>query len=169
LLKDNKPFYHPDWSSDIHYEAELVLRVCKQGKYIEPQFAHKYYDEVTVGIDFTARDIQALQKEKRLPWEIAKAFDGSAVVGVMASVSQLGKNTGFDFSLHLNGTEVQRANTDEMLFSFEQIIAYASRYFTLQVGDLIYTGTPSGVGAVKIGDRLAGYLAGTMVFDIEVK
>lgn len=169
LLKDNKPFYIPEWSSDLHYETELVLKVCKQGKYIDEKFAHKYFDEVTVGIDFTARDLQAQQKAKGLPWEIAKAFDNSAVVGEMKKISESDKAKGFHFHLMLNGTKVQDGNTDDMIFSFGKIIAYASQFFTLQVGDLIYTGTPAGVGAVKIGDRLEGFLKGEKVFDFEIK
>jgi len=169
LLKDNKPFYLPEWSSDMHYETELVLKICKQGKYIEEKFANKYFDEVTVGIDFTARDLQAQQKAKGLPWEIAKAFDNSAVIGDIKKVRELGKAKGFHFHLLLNGIKVQDGNTDDMIFSFEKIIAYASQFFTLQVGDLIYTGTPAGVGAVKIGDRLEGFLEEQKVFDFEIK
>lgn len=166
LLKDNKPFYHPEWSSDIHYEAELVLKVSKQGKYIEEKFAHKYYNEVTVGIDFTARDLQSQQKAKGLPWEIAKAFDNSAAVGSFAPLTD---KRPVLFSLNLNGTQVQHGTTDDMLFSFDKIIAYASQFFTLQLGDLIYTGTPAGVGPVKIGDRLEGFLEGNKVLDFEIK
>ncbi len=169
LLKDNKPFFLPDWSTDMHYETELVLKVCKQGKYIEEKFVHKYFDEVSVGIDFTARDLQAQQKAKGLPWEIAKAFDNSAVIGEIKKISDLGKSKGFQFHLMLNGNKVQDGNTDDMIFSFENIIAYASQFFTLQVGDLIYTGTPAGVGPVSIGDRLEGYLEGQKVFDFEIK
>lgn len=169
LLKDNKPFYLPDWSSDMHYEMEVVLKVCKQGKYIEEKFAHKYFDEVSVGIDFTARDLQAQQKAKGLPWEISKAFDNSAVLGEIKKISELGKSNGFHFHLLLNGSKVQDGNTDDMIFSFEKIIAYASQFFTLQVGDLIYTGTPAGVGAVKVGDRLEGFLEGEKSFDFEIK
>jgi acylpyruvate hydrolase len=169
LLKDNKPFYLPEWSSDMHYEAEIVLKVCKQGKYIEEKFAAKYFDEVTVGIDFTARDLQSRQKAKGLPWEISKSFDGSAAIGDIKKISELGKAKDFQFYLLLNGNKVQDGNTENMIFSFEKIIAYASQFFTLQVGDLIYTGTPAGVGAVKIGDRLEGFLEGTKVFDFEIK
>ncbi len=169
LLKDNKPFYYPEWTSDLHYETELVLKICKQGKYIEEKFAHKYFEEVTVGIDFTARDLQSQQKAKGLPWEIAKGFDGSAVIGSFHQLANLGKKTGIHFSLQLNGIEVQKGNTDNTLFNFEKIIAYASQFFTLQTGDLIYTGTPAGVGPVKIGDRLEGFLEGEKVFDFEVK
>ena len=169
LLKDNKPFYIPEWSNDMHYELEVVLKVCKQGKYIDEKFAHKYYDEVTVGIDFTARDLQSQQKAKGMPWEIAKAFDNSAVVGAIKKCSDLGKAEGFDFYLMLNGKEVQHGNTSDMIFPISKVISYASQFFTLQVGDLIYTGTPAGVGAVKIGDRLEGYLEGEKLFDFEVK
>ncbi len=168
VLKDNKPFYHPEWSSDIHYETELVLQVSKEGKYIEEKFAHKYFSEVTVGIDFTARDLQSQQKAKGLPWEIAKAFDNSAVAGVFHPLPANAAN-GITFSMNLNGKEVQRGNTNDMLFPFAKIIAYASQFFTLQVGDLIYTGTPVGVGPVKPGDRLEGFLEGEKVFDFEIK
>jgi 2-keto-4-pentenoate hydratase/2-oxohepta-3-ene-1,7-dioic acid hydratase in catechol pathway len=167
LLKDNKPFYYPEWTSDLHYETELVLKVCKQGKYIDEKFAHKYFDEVTVGIDFTARDLQSQQKAKGLPWEIAKAFDNSAVVGSFSKMTD--KLKGLHFSMKLNGNEVQKGNTGDMMFSFEKIIAYVSQFFTLQVGDLIFTGTPAGVGPVKIGDKLEGFLEGEQVFAFEVK
>ncbi len=171
LLKDNKPFYYPEWTSDLHYEAEVVLKICKQGKYIDEKFAGKYFDEVTVGIDFTARDLQNQQKVKGLPWEIAKAFDNSAVIGNIWKLGTFGnwETTGINFSMKLNGTGVQKGNTKDMLFSFEKIIAHASQFFTLQVGDLIFTGTPSGVGAVKRGDRLEGFLEAEKVFDFEVK
>jgi acylpyruvate hydrolase len=165
LLKDNKPFYLPDWSNDLHYETEIVLKVCKQGKYVEEKFAHKYYDEVTVGIDFTARDLQAQQKVKGLPWEIAKAFDHSAVIGEFRKP----KYKNINFSMNLNGVEKQKGNTGDVIFSFEKIISYASQFFTLQQGDLIFTGTPAGVGPVKQGDRLEGFLEGEKVFDFEIK
>ena len=165
LLKDNKPFYLPGWSNDLHYETEIVLKVCKQGKYVEEKFAHKYYDEVTVGIDFTARDIQAQQKAKGLPWEIAKAFDHSDVIGEFRKP----KFKNINFSMNLNGVERQKGNTADVIFSFEKIISYASQFFTLQQGDLIFTGTPAGVGTVKQGDRLDGFLEGEKVFDFEIK
>jgi 2-keto-4-pentenoate hydratase/2-oxohepta-3-ene-1,7-dioic acid hydratase in catechol pathway len=167
LLKDNKPFYYPEWTSDLHYETELVLKVCKQGKYIDEKFAHKYFEEVTVGIDFTARDLQSQQKAKGLPWEIAKAFDNSAVIGSFSKMTGKGKD--IHFSMKLNGNEVQKGDNGEMMFSFEKIIAYVSQFFTLQVGDLIFTGTPAGVGPVKIGDKLEGFLEGESVFAFEVK
>lgn len=172
LLKDNKPFYYPEWTTDLHYETELVLKICKQGKYIDEKFAHKYFDEVTVGIDFTARDLQAQQKAKGLPWEIAKAFDNSAVIGAFKkkeNAADVITRSGFHFSLKLNGAEVQNGNTNDMMFSFEKIIAYASQFFTLQTGDLIFTGTPAGVGPVKIGDRLVGFLYSEKMFDFEIK
>jgi 2-keto-4-pentenoate hydratase/2-oxohepta-3-ene-1,7-dioic acid hydratase in catechol pathway len=165
ILKDNKDFYLPPWSNDMHYETEVVLKVCKQGKYVEEKFAGKYYSEVTVGIDFTARDLQAQQKAKGLPWEIAKAFDHSAVLGEFRKP----KFKNINFSMNLNGVETQKGNTGDAIFSFEKIIAYASQFFTLQQGDLIFTGTPAGVGPVKIGDQLEGFLEGEKVFDFVVK
>lgn len=169
LLRDDRPFYMPGWTQDLHYELEVVLKVCKQGKYIEEKFAHKYFDEVTVGIDFTARDLQAQQKAKGLPWEIAKAFDHSAVVGRMRRLSDLGQTGTFDFHLLLNGVQVQHGNTGDMIFPISKVISYPSQFFTLQVGDLIYTGTPAGVGPVKIGDKLEGFLHGEKLFDCEIK
>ncbi|MBP7389396.1 MAG: fumarylacetoacetate hydrolase family protein [Chitinophagales bacterium] len=169
LLKDNKPFYYPEWTSDLHYETEVVLKVCKQGKYVDEKFAHKYFEEVTVGIDFTARDIQSQQKAKGLPWEIAKAFDNSAVIGSFVKLTDLGDHNSIAFSMKLNGVQVQQGNTADMMFSFEKIIAYASQFFTLQTGDLIFTGTPAGVGPVKIGDRLQGFIGTQPLFDFEVK
>ncbi len=168
LLKDNKPFYYPEWTADLHYETELVIKICKQGKYIDERFASKYFEDITVGIDFTARDLQNQQKAKGLPWEIAKAFDGSAVIGEFRKRDNEAQ-IGYDFSLKLNGSQVQVGNTNEMMFSFEKIIAYASQFFTLQTGDLIFTGTPAGVGPVKIGDRLEGFLKQEKVFDFEIK
>ena len=169
LLKDNKPFYVPDFSKNLHYEGELVLKICKQGKYIDEKFAHKYFDAITVGVDFTARDLQNKLKDKGLPWEISKAFDNSAVIGEFKKLSELENGKEISFSLQLNDAVVQKGNSNEMLFSFAKIIAFASQYFTLQVGDLIYTGTPAGVGPVKPGDLLQGFLEKENVFDFEVK
>ncbi|MBK7149866.1 MAG: fumarylacetoacetate hydrolase family protein [Bacteroidetes bacterium] len=170
LLKDNKPFYYPEWTKDLHYEAEVVLKVCKQGKYVDEKFAHKYFEVVTVGIDFTARDLQSQQKAKGLPWEIAKAFDHSAVIGSFKKLTDVQPaDSGVAFSLQLNGKTVQQGNTADMMFSFSQIIAYASQFFTLQTGDLIFTGTPAGVGPVNIGDRLQGFIDTECLFDFEVK
>lgn len=167
LLKDNQPFYYPEFTKDLHYETELVLRISKQGRYIKQKFAHKYYDRISVGIDFTARDLQAYQKAKGLPWEIAKAFDGSAVLGTLKPFTP--SETPINFSLQLNGKEVQKGVSSDMIYSFDVIVEYISQFFTLQQGDLIYTGTPAGVGAVKIGDRLEGFLESEKLFDVEVK
>lgn len=167
LLKDNKPFYHPEWSHEIHYEAELVLKISKQGKYIQEKFAHKYFDEIGLGIDFTARDLQAKQKEKGLPWEIAKAFDGSAVIGSFLPKQKfLGD---IHFHLLLNSQKVQEGKLSLMMYSFDKIISYVSQFFTLQLGDLIYTGTPAGVGKVAIGDKLKGFIENQKMFECEIK
>lgn len=169
LLKDNQPFFYPEWTKDLHYETELVLRVCKQGKYIKEKFASTYYDQIGLGIDFTARDLQAYQKSKGLPWEIAKAFDNSAVISPLKSIETFNKENGITFSMKKNETEVQRGNSTQMLYSFDTIIVYISQFFTLQQGDLIYTGTPAGVGAVQIGDKLEGFLEEEKVFECEIK
>jgi acylpyruvate hydrolase len=169
LLKDNKPFYHPDFSEDIHHEIEIVLKVCKEGKHIAEKFASNYYDELALGIDFTARDIQSKHKEKGLPWELAKAFDGSAPVSNFVSKSKFGDLYSLDFKLDINGEARQHGNTKDLLFSFESIIAFVSRYITLKKGDLIFTGTPQGVGKVNIGDHLEAYLEGDKMLDFYVK
>ncbi|MFN8278016.1 MAG: fumarylacetoacetate hydrolase family protein [Chitinophagales bacterium] len=168
LLKDNKPFFLPEWTKDMHYEAEVVLKICKNGKYIDEKFASKYYQEITLGIDFTARDLQQEQKQKGLPWEIAKAFDHSAVIGTFQPLPEINQQ-GINFSLFKNDVQVQTGNTADMLFSFEAIIAYASQFFSLQQGDLIFTGTPAGVGPVAIGDKLRGVLMNQEVFSFEIK
>lgn len=168
LLLPDKDFYIPDFSTDIHYECELVVKICKNGKHIQEKFAPKYYNEITVGIDFTARDLQQQQKEKGLPWEIAKAFDGSAVVGGFVAVGDSDLNN-LHFMLKKNGQEVQLGNTSDMIFTIDKIIAYVSQFFSLNTGDLIYTGTPSGVGSVAIGDVLEGYLAGEKLFETNIK
>ena len=169
LLKDNAPFYIPAFSNEIHYEVELVIKISKNGKTILPQFAHKYYDQITVGIDFTARDLQEQCKEKGLPWEKAKAFDHSAVIGRFISLSDLPKKNEVSFSLSLNKKEVQQGVSNQMLFSIDQIIAYVSGFITLKTGDLIYTGTPAGVGPVKIGDRLEAKIENEVLLDFEIK
>jgi 2-keto-4-pentenoate hydratase/2-oxohepta-3-ene-1,7-dioic acid hydratase in catechol pathway len=169
LLKDNAPFYIPTFSNEIHYEVELVIKISKNGKTILPQFAHKYYDQITVGIDFTARDLQEQCKEKGLPWEKAKAFDHSAVIGRFISLSDLPKKNEVSFSLLLNKKEVQQGVSNQMLFSIDQIIAYVSGFITLKTGDLIYTGTPAGVGPVKIGDRLEAKIENEVLLDFEIK
>lgn len=169
VLKDNKDFYYPDFSTDIHYEVEVVLRVCKEGKHVSEKFAHKYYDAIGLGIDFTARDIQQRQKEKGLPWELAKAFDHSAVISSLVPKEEFGDLANLDFSLQKNSETVQQGNTKDVIFEFDYLIAYISRYFTLRKGDLIFTGTPEGVGPVSIGDKLVGYLQGKEMFNCTVK
>ena len=169
LLKDGEPFYYPDITKDLHHEIEIVIKINKVGKHIDEQFAHKYYDEIGLGIDFTARDLQAECKAKGLPWEKAKAFDQSAPIGKFISKDKLGNLSEIEFELKINGQSRQFGNTKDLLFSFDQIISYVSKYVTLKVGDLIYTGTPSGVGAVEIGDKLQGYIKGDLFLDFEVK
>jgi len=167
LLKDNKPFFPPEWSSDIHYETELVIKISKQGKYIQEKFAHKYYEEIGLGIDFTARDLQNHQKAKGLPWEIAKAFDSSAVIGTF--IPKQGLSDPIHFHLLLNGKKVQEGSSQLMMYSFDKIISYVSQFFTLQLGDLIYTGTPAGVGKITIGDTLEGFIENQKIFDCSIK
>lgn len=169
LVKGNKPFFYPDFSTDIHYEVEIVLKICKVGKNIEQRFAGRYFEELTVGIDFTARDLQEQAKEQRTPWEICKAFDGSAPVGRFINKSTLQDLNNFSFGLNLNGKRVQTGSSSDMIFSFDYVIAYVSRFFTLQMGDLLYTGTPAGVGPVHPGDRLVADIEGNVLLDFEVK
>lgn len=169
LLKDGKPFFIPDFSSEIHYETELVVKIDRLGKNIAERFAHRYYSEVTVGIDFTARDLQRRLREQGLPWEISKAFDNSAVIGTFIPLEKAGNVNQLSFHLDMNGKTVQQGNTADMLFSVDQIIAYVSRFFTLKIGDLIYTGTPVGVGPVSIGDHLEGYLGERKLLDFHVR
>ena len=157
LLKDGKPFFIPDFSSEVHYETEIVVRIDRLGKNIAERFAHRYYNEVTVGIDFTARDLQN------------KAFDNSAVIGTFIPLEQAGDVNRLPFHLDINGSKVQEGNTSNMLFSVDKIIAYVSRFFTLKIGDLIYTGTPAGVGPVKIDDHLEGYLGERKLLDFYVR
>ncbi|MCX7743148.1 MAG: fumarylacetoacetate hydrolase family protein [Flavobacteriales bacterium] len=169
LILPRQPFFYPDFSKDIHHEIELVVRINRLGKHIEPQFAHRYYNEVALGIDFTARDIQQQLKAKGLPWEKAKAFDGSACVGEWISVEKLGDIQNLNFYLTRNGEIVQSGNTSHMLFSVNHLISYISSFFTLKIGDLIFTGTPSGVGPVNINDTLEGYLEGRKNFSLRIK
>lgn len=169
LIKDDQPFYYPDFSKEIHHEAELVLKISKAGKNIAPEFAHKYYDEIGIGIDFTARDIQAKCKEKGLPWEKAKAFDGSAPIGKFINKNELSDMNNISFHLTVNGNTVQKGNTKDLLFSFDAVIAYVSKFFTLKTGDLIYTGTPEGVGPVKIGDKLEAFIGERSLLAFEIK
>ncbi len=169
LSKDNKPFFLPDFSSEIHHEIELVIKINRLGKNIEAKFAHRYYDEIGLGIDFTARDVQRHLIEKGLPWEKAKAFDSSAVLGKFLSREEIGDMEKILFSLKRNGEVVQSGDSQLMIFSFDTIIEHVSKYVTLKIGDLIYTGTPAGVGPVAIGDRLEGFIGEKIMFDIQVK
>lgn len=167
LLKD-ADFYLPDFTKDLHHEIELVIKISKAGKHIEEEFAHKYYSEVGLGIDFTARDIQAKCKEKGLPWEKAKAFDNSAPIGGFVSKEKLNLSN-INFELKINGQSKQIGNSKDLIFSFDKIISYVSKFVSLKVGDLIYTGTPEGVGPVKIGDSLEGFLNGERFLKLNIK
>ena len=169
LLTDNKPFYYPNITKDLHYECEIVLRICKNGKAIQEKFASKYYDAITVGIDFTARDLQEQQKKKGLPWEIAKAFDQSAVIGKWIPISEEEKKNNIQFSLLKNNELVQNGDTNDVIFNFDKIISYVSQYFSLNMGDIIYTGTPEGVGPVAIGDKLLAKIGVEELLHFEIK
>ncbi|HPR61455.1 MAG TPA: fumarylacetoacetate hydrolase family protein [Prolixibacteraceae bacterium] len=169
ILRKNKPFFIPNFSTDLHHEVELVLKIDQVGKNISPKFASRYYSSVGLGIDFTARDLQNKLKDKGLPWEKAKAFDYSAVISShFIPLEQLSANQ-IEFRLDINGTTRQTGNSALMIFSFDELIANVSKYFTLKTGDLIYTGTPAGVGPVKINDRLQGYIGNKLMFDFMVK
>jgi 2-keto-4-pentenoate hydratase/2-oxohepta-3-ene-1,7-dioic acid hydratase in catechol pathway len=170
LLRNNDPFYIPEWTNEVHHEIELVLRVCRLGKNIETRFAHRYYDEIGIGVDFTARDVQNELKKKGLPWEKAKAFDRAAVISTtFFPVAIFPTPETIRFKLNINGQTVQEGNSGLMIFGFDEIISHISKYMTLKIGDLIYTGTPAGVGPVKIGDRLEGYLEDKKLLDFVVK
>ena len=170
LLRNNDPFYIPDWTNDVHHEIELVLKINRIGKNIEKRFAHRYFDEIGLGVDFTARDVQQKLKEKGLPWEKAKAFDQAAVLGnTFIKKEELNDAANIQFKLNINGNLVQYGNSNLMIFSFDDIISQISKYVTLKIGDLIYTGTPAGVGPVKIGDRLEGFLEDKKLLDFEIK
>ncbi len=170
ILLKKHPFFIPEHSNEVHHEIEVVVKINRLGKHIEPRFAHKYYDEIGLGIDFTARDVQAKCKEKGLPWEKAKAFDGSAAVSRFFKLSDLNKPiTDIDFHLDINGNTVQKGNTRNMLFPVDELIAHVSKYFTLKTGDLIFTGTPAGVGKVEREDLLELYLEGERIFYFNVK
>ncbi len=157
LLVNNKPLYYPAFTRDLHYEAEVVLKIAKNGKYIQPEFAKDYYQQIAFGIDFTARDIQSELKKKGHPWEIAKGFDGSAAISPFIPIDRVNRGA-IEFALKKNGETVQQGNTKDAIFSFEEIIVYVSQFFKLQMGDLIFTGTPAGVSAVQIGDYLEGFI-----------
>lgn len=168
LITGKLPFFIPDFSQDVHHEIELVLRICKTGKRIEERFAHKYFDAVTVGIDFTARDLQSELKKKSLPWEISKGFDGSAAIGSFIPIEEVNLES-LDFSLNINGETKQSGQSNMMIFPIRKIISYASRFFTLKIGDLIFTGTPAGVGPVRKHDVLEGYIGNQRLLHLNVK
>lgn len=169
ILRNNDAFYHPDFSNDIHYEVEIVLKINKIGKNIDAKFAHKYYEEIGIGIDFTARDVQSKLKDKGLPWEKAKAFNGSAPISNFVAKEEFGDLKNLKFDLKINGESRQSGDTAMMLWNFDEIIAEMSKYFTLKKGDLIFTGTPSGVGKVNIGDRLVASIEGKEMLNFEIK
>ena len=169
LLQGHTPFYYPEFTNELHYECELVLRVSKNGKYITEKQAPDYYNAISVGIDFTARDIQEEHKKKGLPWEKAKAFDNSAILGKLIDIKPGFNKKGILFSLKMNGETVQKGNSDDMLFSFDSIISHISNYFSLNIGDLIYTGTPAGVGECVVGDELEVFLGNEKLFSLTVK
>lgn len=169
LLKKNLPFYYPSISNDIHHEVEVLLKIGKNGKNIEEKFAHKYYDEIGLGIDFTARDLQTKAKEKGLPWALAKGFNSSAPISYFRPKSDYKDMNDLNFSLDIDGKTVQEGNTSLVLFSFSYIISYISKYITLKRGDIIFTGTPKGVGPIQIGNRLEGYLEGEKLLNFEIK
>ncbi|NER17901.1 fumarylacetoacetate hydrolase family protein [Spongiivirga citrea] len=169
ILIKKQPFFIPDFSDDIHYEVEILVRINKLGKHIDKKFAHKYYDEIGLGIDFTARDLQSKLKAKGLPWEKAKGFDGSAVIGEWLPKSNFKNVDDINFELEQNGEKVQIGNTSHMLWKIDELIEYVSKYFTLKIGDIIFTGTPAGVGRVSINDQLVGSIEGQQLFSIKVK
>lgn len=170
VLLKKQPFFIPDFSDDVHYEVELLVRIKKVGKYIQEKFAHKYYDEIGLGIDFTARDLQQKLKEKGLPWEKSKAFDGAAVIGEKwMDKNSFSDLNNINFSLQKNGERVQKGNTGNMLWKTDEIISYVSQFFTLKIGDIIFTGTPQGVGKVSINDTLTGFIEEEQFFSINVK
>ena len=169
LLKDGKPFFIPDFSKQMDYETELVVRICRLGKNIAPRFAHRNYDEVTVVIDFTARDLQRKFRSEGKPWELCKGFDNSAAIGDFVPVNRFKDVQNLDFHLKIDGNTVQQGNTRDMIFKIDEIIAYVSQFYTLKIGDLLYTGTPVGVGPVSIGQHLEGYLEGEKLLDFYVR
>ncbi|QZE13575.1 fumarylacetoacetate hydrolase family protein [Halosquirtibacter laminarini] len=169
ILQKNKPFYIPDFTNEVHYEVEVLFRINRLGKNISTKFAPRYYAEVGLGIDFTARDLQRNLKDKGLPWEKAKAFDSSAVLGTFIPIEEIEDVNNIEFSLVKNGEPVQEGNTSNMLFNIDQLVAHTSKYMTLKIGDIIFSGTPEGVGKVKIGDRLQGFIGEQMMFDFMVK
>lgn len=169
LLKNNKPFFIPDFTTELHYETELIIKFNRLGKNIEPKFAHRYFSEIGLGVDFTARDIQRRLKAEGKPWEICKAFDNSAVIGNFLPISDFADIQNIPFHLDLNGNTVQKGNSQDMIFPINELIAYVSRFFTIKIGDILFTGTPVGVGKVAIGDKLEGYISDKKMFDFNIK
>jgi len=169
IINKNQPFYYPDFSNEIHHEVEIVVKIKKAGKHIQEKFAHLYYDEISIGLDLTARDLQAEAKKKGLPWEIAKAFDGSAPLGKFVNLSEFDDIQNIDFKLLKNDEIIQASNTKNMIFSVDKLISYVSQFVSLKIGDLIFTGTPKGVGPVKIGDKLEAYLGEKLLLKTEIK
>ncbi|HAN17276.1 MAG: 2-hydroxyhepta-2,4-diene-1,7-dioate isomerase [Bacteroidetes bacterium GWC2_33_15] len=169
IIRNNHPFFYPDFSNDIQYEVEIILKISKVGKNISPRFAHRYFDEIGIGIDFTARDLQNKCKEKGLPWEMAKAFDGAAPMSKFVHLNNWGDIQNLNFRLELNGETVQQANTSQMIFPVDQLIAHVSKFLTLKIGDILFTGTPAGIGPVKIGDRLTAFIEDRKMLDFLIK
>jgi 2-keto-4-pentenoate hydratase/2-oxohepta-3-ene-1,7-dioic acid hydratase in catechol pathway len=169
LLQPHTPFYYPEFTNELHYECELVLRISKNGKYIQDKFANKYYDAVTTGIDFTARDIQNDLKAKGLPWEKAKAWDNSAVIGKWIPLTSVKDKKNINFSFKKNGEVVQQANSKEMLFDFDYLVSYISNFFSINIGDLVFTGTPKGVGEIVVGDEVEAFMENEPLLTLDVK
>lgn len=169
ILPNKNPFVIPAFSNDIHHEVEILVKICKVGKHIDAKFAHKYYEEIGLGIDFTARDVQSKLKEKGLPWEKAKAFDHSAVIGNFTSKKNYSSLENINFELKSNGVTVQEGNTNLMLWKIDELISYVSQYFTLKIGDIIFTGTPKGVAKVTEGDVLEGFIEGKSMFKVQIR
>ena len=169
IINRNQPFFYPEFSKEIHYETELVVRINKVGKHIQQKFANTYYDELTVGIDFTARDIQRQCQQKGLPWEISKGFDGAAPIGKFVKKDCFDSIQNINLKLNINNQTIQQGNTKDMIFSVDTIISYVSKFITLKMGDIIFTGTPSGVGPVKIGDRLEAFLNDQSLLKVDIK
>ena len=170
MLKDGKPFFLPDFSKQVEYETEIVVRICRLGKTIAPQFAHRYYDSVTVGIDFTARDLQKRFREQGYPWELSKVFDNAATIGRFVPLAETGNDIqNLHFHLNIDGKKVQQGHTADMIFKVDDIVSYVSQFMTLKMGDLIFTGTPSGVGPVRIGQHLQGYIGEDKLLDFYIR
>ena len=169
IIQRNRPFFYPDFSNDIHHEIEIVILINRLGKNIAEKYAHRYYDEIALGVDFTARDLQKKAKEKGLPWEIAKAFDGAAPISKFVNISKFKSVNDISFSLNINGKKVQSGNTKQMIFSIDKLISYVYQFVTLKIGDMLFTGTPEGVGPVKINDKLEGFIEDEKMLNFYVK